>query len=305
MKNKSLRFPEDYKFQFWNTEVDARVQLSAIYYPNMCHVCNSIEMNSIRLKKCGRCFMISYCGKEHQNQHWIYHKDLCKQIKNLLKAFNATNLFDFLQTTNDPAVRLEMKENLIKLVERKLHRNLNFAEKLMFLQPRICVVCSESNPRVLSNCQSCPQASFCEKHKNDSGHASVCYYYRLCFLLDNYKMIANKLDVAPSIEKVHFVLNEDEKIPENMEKLLDCHMEEVPPILISINKIELWKMLCSELYTIPLTLMYILEKLKFEYNSELIVHIIGMQITTNSFIYSLLVLKCKHFFMRRLKIFIL
>jgi hypothetical protein len=43
-----------------------------------CVVCFALPSASTRLKRCGRCKVIRYCGPEHQAQHWPVHRALCQ-----------------------------------------------------------------------------------------------------------------------------------------------------------------------------------------------------------------------------------
>lgn len=31
--------------------------------------------------KCSACKLVSYCGKEHQKQHWKSHKNICRPFE--------------------------------------------------------------------------------------------------------------------------------------------------------------------------------------------------------------------------------
>ena len=39
-----------------------------------CAVCGDTNA-----KRCSRCRLVTYCGKDHQRQHWKIHKQFCKK----------------------------------------------------------------------------------------------------------------------------------------------------------------------------------------------------------------------------------
>lgn len=41
----------------------------------MCEVCQKVD----GLKRCARCGVVAYCGKEHQLADWKTHKQVCKK----------------------------------------------------------------------------------------------------------------------------------------------------------------------------------------------------------------------------------
>lgn len=117
------------------------------FYANVCQVCRSRR----NLVPCKRCKLISYCGEEHRKEHWIQHKDVCKITMNMTTVKGKTNLFDGLATTNQE-VWLKTKIDLLtnaKLTKRKL---LGFEEQ-MFLFPKTCLVCHESEFDLLTTCE--------------------------------------------------------------------------------------------------------------------------------------------------------
>ena len=282
--NESLEKKSDisveYPFFDCSLPVDMKVMFrSRFFYPNACFLCGDVGVpNPSNLRRCSSCKMISYCCKEHQVDHWPDHRAVCAEINHLLKSSSSNNLFDFLRTMKDPEKRLKKKQSLMAIIQKRLNRNLNACEIQMFLHPRVCVVCLESNPDLLYNCSSCTQVSFCENHVNDPEHSQWCLYYRICFLLDWKSIFDSRFEISPSIKKVPFIFHsEDAKLPENMDKFMAEYIEETIPMLISLNGAKLWPHVCSELYTDSLTLMNVFKDLDLEIESELIIHIIGMK----------------------------
>jgi hypothetical protein len=41
-----------------------------------CAVCD----RAVDTRKCGRCLLVAYCGKEHQKEHWAQHKKDCTPL---------------------------------------------------------------------------------------------------------------------------------------------------------------------------------------------------------------------------------
>jgi hypothetical protein len=41
-----------------------------------CKVCGELE----KTKRCGRCKVVAYCGKEHQKADWKEHKKVCASL---------------------------------------------------------------------------------------------------------------------------------------------------------------------------------------------------------------------------------
>ena len=120
----------------------------SFFYASICHVCHS-ENSTVT---CNRCRMIFYCGNKHQDQHQIHHKDICKVILSMLKEIGASNLFENFKTA-DPELWLEAKIKLLKKAELKIGRKLEEYEEQMFLFPKTCIVCHESDLSVLKNCK--------------------------------------------------------------------------------------------------------------------------------------------------------
>ena len=76
-------------------------QEDVYYYPNMCHVCHCFGENSISLKRCGGCNMISYCGLEHQKKDWLEHRDFCKAVTKVKNDLKQDNIFTTLKASKD------------------------------------------------------------------------------------------------------------------------------------------------------------------------------------------------------------
>ncbi|XP_017883579.1 uncharacterized protein LOC108627055 [Ceratina calcarata] len=234
------------------------------FYPNACHVCK-IYGKGISLKRCGNCTMISYCSKEHQKAHWSQHKDLCNAICSLLKT---SNILNNEQNVNTKAWS-EMKMNFMLLVMMKMGRKLKHYEEEMFKFLRSCTVCHDRNLKALEDCDNCPSASFCTKHKNDTVHKKVCHLTKLCYDLDAIS-IAHKKE-TPEI-KIPYSTNYT-NLPENIKDFIDYYIELQKDPQISLQEDMI---INTEYLTRPLTFLYAIQKLEYVLEgSTMNIHIIA------------------------------
>ncbi|XP_071556360.1 uncharacterized protein [Temnothorax nylanderi] len=146
------------------------------FYATMCHVCKRFG-DGVPLKLCSNCKMISYCGQEHQKQHWKQHKPLCKAIQDVLQNCN----MNVCGETSEECTNV--KQMFILLVSSTLARRLTMDETQMFRFPRECLVCHERDARSLKDCQKCA-ASFCKDHKDGTEHGDICAPLELCLHSD-------------------------------------------------------------------------------------------------------------------------
>lgn len=238
------------------------------YYANACHVCKAFG-EDVTLKRCSNCKMISYCGKDHQKQHWPQHKDLCKVISEMLNNTLGTSCLFEKHENQCSNVWSRKKTNLMLLAQLKLGRRLEFYEEHMFKFPRVCSVCHDGKPSSLKDCEFCPNASFCNLHKiEDTRHSKLCKALKLCFDLDVAATLFERKSprhVVPFHEEtaylpssitdfINLYINEDRTLPMSSE----CHLP--------YN---------SEYLTRPLTVLYAIEKLEFNVEPGIILHVIG------------------------------
>ena len=239
------------------------------FYANTCHVCKS-SVNEAQLKKCSNCKMISYCGKDHQKQHWQQHKKLCKILSEMLAESKTPNfLTDMVNCDQDTWVKAKM--NLMLLVSLKLQSKLLPYEEEMFKFPRACSVCHNTNSKLLTDCQMCSSASFCIKHRNDKSHSKVCALLAMCYELD----IASTVFLRQAPRNVVPFHTEKAYLPSTMKNFIDLYINEDVSIPLSA---ELKTAHASEYFTRPLTLLYVMEKLDYTPNSKITIHVIGANI---------------------------
>lgn len=73
---------------------DLNITSEADSYQEQCAYCAITEAyDGIRLKKCSKCKLVSYCGKECQKQHWITggHKQMCLSPDEKKPAISVNN----------------------------------------------------------------------------------------------------------------------------------------------------------------------------------------------------------------------
>ncbi|XP_071649770.1 uncharacterized protein [Temnothorax longispinosus] len=230
------------------------------FYATMCHVCKRFG-DGVQLKRCGDCWMIAYCGPEHQKQHWKQHKPLCKAIRNVLRNYS----MDYRdQTTEEWA---DKKLTFMQLVSSRLGRDLNMSEMDMFLFPNECLICHEW--KSLKSCKKCA-ASFCQIHENHIDHWDICAPLELCLRIklffsieEGYCKFPNS--VLHSSSTTIAVHNMRDFIKAFVYIQTDSEME-----------YNIWAAYSSEYLTRPLTLFYAVGLLNYVLKGTfLIIHIVG------------------------------
>ncbi|XP_051156938.1 uncharacterized protein LOC127278971 [Leptopilina boulardi] len=275
------------------------------FYPNACHVCNCFG-EKVNLKRCGACDMISYCSKEHQLKDWSSHKEICKVIRQIKKELEVNNLYESLkvsntfngvgemlsiflgkfstglETTFGKSFKKISQMNGLKLIKdlsdravELLGRPLKYYELQMFSFPRVCAVCFECNPHLLTNCKKCPQSSFCEMHINDPSHENQCFkfisiLYLPCEIHETVPPLI--LDIIDEMKLP--VQTEFEKLPNSMTKFFERYFSKVSFHLFSIEKRVAFNTYFSSKYSSPLTILFAMEKLSLNLNS-MTIHVVG------------------------------
>ncbi|XP_051173300.1 uncharacterized protein LOC127289414 [Leptopilina boulardi] len=258
------------------------------YYPQICNFCHKTEGKII----CKRCKIVSYCDKKHLNQDQIHHKDLCEVIFRLQQEMKEKYLFYEEKTLNQDewlSMRIEKLKNVQMRIGRKLTKN----EEEMFLFPKSCGVCHDSDSNLLKSCEC--GVFLCKTHKNDPTHKKICKELSIDFKMssnapiinvnfslleqtaDEISKMKNSDSTKAFIEIVFSLLNElsdklfNGKLPVSMEML-------TPPLInkISVKEDNFSKILfVNNFLSAPLTLFYTMEKINKKINSSMIIHIIG------------------------------
>lgn len=269
---ESLLGEDEVKQAIKNTPNDIRRKT---FYPNACHLCKDfgVKLNST-IKRCSGCGLISYCTKEHQAADWPQHKEICKIIN---KIRNKSSSIFTLMKENDVIDKIEwlrMRLSLVKWISCKLDRKLEKFEQQMFLYPRNCLVCHDTDPAVLVDCQKCPGYSFCQRHiNNDDNHE--CDKMSLCQYLDVH---SNILLSHNSSGKIPEYFNTTFNLSSSVDQFLkqsnkSIKTDEQQPVMDNVRTY-LHAANTDEL-TGPLTLLYGLGKLNYKFTNQLLIHVIG------------------------------
>ncbi|XP_071556517.1 uncharacterized protein [Temnothorax nylanderi] len=233
-----------------------------VFYATMCHVCKRFG-DGVRLKRCGSCRMIAYCGQKHQKQHWKKHKPLCKAIQDVLQEYG------FNDRGNDSEDRDERKLIFMMLVSYKLGRHLKPGEIQMFKFPKECLICHEKNDKLLEDCQKCA-ASFCKNHKDDTEHRDICALLELGLRSDLLTIteLNSPLELLSDLKRVS-----DASTFQNMKDFVNAlgnikTDSEIPYDILAAEY--------SQYLTRPLTLFYAMRLLNHVLKGKvLIIHVVG------------------------------
>ncbi|KAJ6649691.1 hypothetical protein Bhyg_04930 [Pseudolycoriella hygida] len=138
-----------------------------------------------KLLRCQSCKLISYCGPQHQKDHWPEHKDFCRAITSARKEWKLNHILDINgNVTELSAAQLrEVKFMIQTLVIIKLNRDLTLGERELIWFPRICNVCN-SHEGPLIPCPNCFAIGYCsEEHRVEDivEHLRVCSELHLCY----------------------------------------------------------------------------------------------------------------------------
>ena len=252
------------------------------FYTNVCHVCRSENISIF----CKYCNMIFYCSEPHRKDDWSKHKELCQGIQRLLKQSGMKNIFDgeidlIGSQKTDPGAWLQAKINLIAKTESQIGKKLWVFQQQMFLFPKSCFVCHETDFSKLKDCEC--GINLCKRHKESLSHKEICKDFHLSLQLFEKEKLPDPLP------KSKYVSGEKENLPGSIEEFIDLHL-----ILESEASMEkttnLNPVVIGELLTKPLTLLYAIKKLMItefkkdnnsENNSTIVVHVIGSKNTEN------------------------
>lgn len=232
-----------------------------INYPNQCIVCKS--KNKLR---CAGCNMVSYCGRDHQVQHWKTHKNFCLSLTKMLKEKNLSHIYENLKRST----WLMERDRIINEVRKKLQRPLNSEELFLLKSPRICFVCYEAKQELLKNCPNCPTTTFCSRHQNSFIHNRNCSIMQQ----NRFDLITRKMNfdsetlenLIKSIGAGTNILQCNQRSPVTMREFFDEHQKRT-----KISEIQ--KIFLSETFSISLTIYSIFQMLYDNSPSELVIHL--------------------------------
>ncbi|XP_033217707.1 uncharacterized protein LOC117173325 [Belonocnema kinseyi] len=231
---------------------------SDFFYAGYCAVCFS-EGASVA---CENCKMVFYCGEAHRNKDLSRHQDICDVVSKILRENGGRRLFGTLKT--DQKSWLKDKIDLMLEVKAKLGRELMNYEKEMFLFPKTCFICHESDIKLLTTCEC--GVSLCAKHEKDPRHDQLCQFFILAFELST-------ISKPPSLQGVIRAepgMPMPNSINDFIASFYQFNEENTQKSIFHLQK-----MILSNLLTRPLTFLYALKKLNLPTDSLLVVHVIG------------------------------
>ena len=240
---------------------------TSIFYPNECFICKALSP----LKRCSRCNMICYCGKEHQKEHWPEHKDICNVIFLILKEKDNSHIFEDYRGL-DAKNWYKIKNDWFHEIQMRLQRPLVKHEVQMIFFPRACFVCHDARQDLLKNCPGCPNASFCKEHPSHPLHDKDCSQMKKCHQLDtayNVRILNSSLESVgiKFVEKTPIIKSKHQTPPSSMEEFLEY--AKVP------MKCEIIKFFLEEYLHVPLTTFDAIQKLKIPSVSKLVIHVLN------------------------------
>ena len=245
------------------TDDELRKEFSEhFFYPNVCQYCTYYQ-KKIVVKRCNGCYEMQYCSKNHLGLHWKDHKEFCYCLRKIKADANKEHLFQYYSRNE--------RANLITVAENELKRKLQPCEKQMFLYPKICLVCSESDPGLVKSCPNCPYGNFCDSHVNNEKHKKYCRIFLDAFYLDHYWIVFKDI---PWERFIHPLPCNKKVIhlPNCMYDFLKAYIEPFHNLNFEVHEV---KALVSTIFTRSLSLIYALQKLKLTLYAGLQVHVIS------------------------------
>lgn len=151
----------------------------------------------VQLFRCQNCKLISYCGQEHQKEHWNIHKEFCKAITAIRKEWKLKHIMDIngIVTQLTASQLREVKFMIQTLMVMKLQRDLTVIERELIWFPRICNLCN-SHEGPLMPCPNCFAVGYCsEEHRVEDmiAHLKVCSELNLCY---NFSLGKSRLSLS-------------------------------------------------------------------------------------------------------------
>lgn len=249
-------------------EIEYKFIQRNIFLINSCQVCKSHKSaEGGTLKKCNNCKMISYCNKEHQVEHWNYHKDLCKAIRKVCKNNSINYLYEKTKGLTPEEFKY-FRITMINKTSQELKRNLELWEKEMFYYPEVCIICFESNRNLLEVCIGCNQVFLCKNDHLKENHKKWCndmkQYRDLIIFQEKNGILQPELNTHhKNIEIVN------KKIKEVLVTLMN------PRALIKLNALVF--SVVTDNASCPLTVKFAIEKLNMNNIKELTIHVVGAE----------------------------
>lgn len=128
---------------------------------------------------CDQCYMITYCSKDHREQDYSSHIEICAAFSKVLKKFEWNK-----QCFSSQEEWLQSREDFLCLIKLELSRDLTSHEMQMIRFAKSCIVCHQQMN--LQTCKMCHSANYCNTHAEvfKCLHNSRCRALLLCLSLD-------------------------------------------------------------------------------------------------------------------------
>lgn len=224
------------------------------FYPHACAVCNKIGTD---LKICENCIMISYCGNEHQAEHWPEHEKICKALQQTRRSLNRKPM-EIYEGYPAPCMTwkgwLELQNTFMLTLMQKLHRHLTTYEREMCLYSIKChFICDNDDGFV--NCPNCASVCCCAEHLPYlDEHSEACTVLKRCFDLD----VTDNGSNDEHVELGYLENINSRKAFRNMKSFAKRYIKPI----ITEGSIPNMAIIHSEYFTYPLTILYGLEQMK-------------------------------------------
>ncbi|XP_011868480.1 PREDICTED: uncharacterized protein LOC105562332 [Vollenhovia emeryi] len=233
------------------------------FYATVCHVCKRFGGN-VRLKRCGGCKMIFYCGLRHQKYHRQQHRSLCNAVRDVLTSYE----YNIEQPDATSMESDQKKIMLIELVETELGRSLEKYEREMFEFSRKCAICQELDDTLLKDCRKCA-ASYCKYHIDSIQHNDICAPLGLCFRSELLYGKTKDLEMHDLQQGCTFT-----KTFQDMKHFIKTYANLQNPL-----EYDIMEAIYSQYLTRPLTLFHATRLLEYVPKSKnLVIHVVGANI---------------------------
>ncbi|KAJ6595070.1 hypothetical protein DFH09DRAFT_974239 [Mycena vulgaris] len=142
-----------------------------------CYECYALPPESVKLKKCSGCHLVSYCNTSCQKTNWPTHKQFCRAIATLEEPIMASSIVHWAGVSTAEELALIVKQR-IAICQIQLGRPISPHEmQLLHLEPR-CLFCARSDQLIrievatgrsaayhtLVPCPTCRLSFACETH---------------------------------------------------------------------------------------------------------------------------------------------
>ena len=282
LPDRTLFLPEDEGRTYASLMQQGADMLPArpVFTAHACHVCKRLHTKQHRLKSCGSCRLIAYCSAEHQRAHWPLHRALCKVITRRMRHLGTDHLYREALNVSSAEQWKKIRFKHMAVCEEMLGRPMEAYEKEMFLYPRACDTCHETNPEKLHTCANCHSVSFCCEEHLRKNHCKYCKDLRTLLEIHSYQ---NSHGVCePALPET--VLDEYETLPPHIRELLVVGLLG-PHRAMALGPVPL--AVLSDYASYPLTILYALQNIPtppeahISQLTQLTIHVVGAEHATD------------------------